>query len=65
MQHKQDMANVQSAEAVHKQRIFSATEQAAFIQKLMHSDAEHSQKMSQTAQAAKQQAKKPEKGNNK
>lgn len=65
MQHASDMANIQAAEAVHKQRIFSATEQAAFIQKMMHADAEHSQKMSQAAQAAKQTAKKPEKGHSK
>ena len=63
MQHRQDMANIQAAEAVHKQRVFSATEQAAFIQKLMHADAEHSQKLSHAAEAAKQQAKKPQKGN--
>ena len=62
MQQSADMANIQAAEAVHKQRTFSATEQAAFIQKLMHKDAEHSQKLSHAAEAAKQQAKKPSKG---
>lgn len=62
MQHKQDMANIQAAEAVHKQRIFSATEQAAFIQKLMHADNEHQQKMSHVEAAAQQKAKEPSKG---
>lgn len=62
MQHKQDMANIQAAEAVHKQRIFSATEQAAFIQKLMHADNEHRQKMVHANEAAKQKAKEPSKG---
>jgi chaperonin GroES len=62
MQHRQDMANIQAAEAVHKQRIFSATEQAAFIQKLMHADNEHQQKMSHAEEAAKQKAKEPSKG---
>jgi len=62
MQHRQDMANIQAAEAVHKQRIFSATEQAAFIQKLMHADNEHQQKMSHAEAAAKQKAKEPSKG---
>lgn len=65
MQHKQNMSSVQSAEAIHKQRIFSATEQAAFIQKLMHKNDEHLQKMSHAAQTAKQKAKEPQKGNNK
>jgi len=62
MQHRQDMANIQAAEAVHKQRIFSATEQAAFIQKLMHADNEHQQKMTHAEAAAKQKAKEPSKG---
>jgi len=62
MQHRQDMANIQAAEAVHKQRIFSTTEQAAFIQKLMHADNEHQQKMSHAEEAAKQKAKEPSKG---
>jgi hypothetical protein len=63
MQHAQDMAEIKAAEAVHNQRIFSATEKAAFIQKLMHSDAEHQQRMSQTKQQqAAQPAKKPSKG---
>jgi chaperonin GroES len=62
MQHAQDMANIKAAEAVHNQRVFSATEQAAFIQKLMHTDAEHQQKMSHAQQQAAQTAKKPSKG---
>jgi chaperonin GroES len=62
MQQAADMANIHAAEAVHKQRVFSATEQAAFIQKLMHNEAEHTQKLSHAAEAAKQQAKKPSKG---
>jgi chaperonin GroES len=62
MQNAQDMANIKAAEAVHNQRIFSATEQAAFIQKLMHTDAEHQQKMSHAQQQAAQPAKKPSKG---
>jgi chaperonin GroES len=62
MQHASDMANIKAAEAVHNQRVFSATEQAAFIQKLMHNDAAHQQKMSHAQQQAAQQAKKPSKG---
>jgi hypothetical protein len=61
MQHRADMANIQAAEAVHKQRIFSAQEQAAFIQKLMQADAEHQQKLSHADAAAKQKAKEPKK----
>ena len=62
MQNAQDMANIKAAEAVHNQRVFSATDQAAFIQKLMHTDAEHQQKMSYAKQQAVQTAKKPSKG---
>jgi hypothetical protein len=63
MQHAADMANIKAAEAVHNQRIFSATEQAAFIQKLMHNDAAHQQQMSHAKQQqAAQPAKKPSKG---
>jgi hypothetical protein len=61
MQHRADMANISAAEAVHKQRIFSAQEQAAFIQKLMHADADHQQKMAHADEAAKQKAKEPKK----
>jgi chaperonin GroES len=62
MQHKQDMVNLQAAEAVHKQRIFSATEQSAFLQKIMHADAAHQQKLQHAESAAQQTAKKPSKG---
>jgi chaperonin GroES len=62
MQHKQDMSGLQAAEAIHKQRVFSATEQAAFLQKLMHADVSHQQKVTHAEQAAQQQAKKPSKG---
>jgi chaperonin GroES len=62
MQHASDMANIKAAEAVHNQRVFSATEQAAFIQKLMHSDAEHKQKLEHGKQQAAQPAKRPSKG---
>lgn len=54
MQHKSDMARVSMAEAVHKQRIFSAKEQADLNQKIMaggqnlqQREAEHQQKMRQ------------------
>jgi chaperonin GroES len=62
MQHAADMANIQAADAVHKQRIFSAQEQAAFIQKLMQDHAVHQQKMAHAEQAANQKAKEPKKG---
>jgi len=62
MQHKLDMANITAAEALHKQKIFSAQSQADMIQKLTHAEADHQQKMQHNAQAAKQQAKKPTKG---
>lgn len=62
MQQSADMANIKAAEAIHKQRVFSATEQADFIQSLMHKHMEHQQKMQHNEQAAAQQAKKPIKG---
>lgn len=62
MKHKQDMANIQAAEAVHKQRIFSATEQAKVNQDLVQKDQAHQQKMRQQSEAAKQKAKEPSKG---
>jgi hypothetical protein len=62
MQQSADMANIKAAEAIHKQRVFSATEQAAFIQSLMHKHVEHQQKMQHNEHAAAQQAKKPLKG---
>ena len=57
-----DMANIKGAAEIHKLRAFSAVEQADFIQKLMHRDAEHQQKMQHAKQAASQSAKKPSKG---
>jgi len=62
MQERADMANISAAEANHKQKIFSAQETAAFIQKLMHNEADHQQTMQHKAQAAAQQAKMPSKG---
>jgi len=62
MQHAADMANIKAAEAVHAGRVHSATEQAGFIQKLVHTDAQHQQKMHHARQAAAQTAKKPSKG---
>jgi len=62
MQHAADMANIKAAEAVHAGRVSSATEQAGFIQKLVHADASHQQKMTHARQAAAQPAKKPSKG---
>jgi chaperonin GroES len=55
MQHKAGMNQLQQAEAIHKQRIFSAQAQANMVQKLVHREAEHKQKV--------QQAKTPQKGN--
>ena len=49
MQHKADMAKVQMAEAIHKQRIFSAQAQAEMNQKLVMREAEHKQKLSQAS----------------
>ena len=62
MQQAADMANIKAAEAVHSGRVHSATEQAGFIQKLVHTDAQHQQKMHHARQAAAQPAKKPSKG---
>ena len=62
MQHKQDMANISAAEALHKQRIFSAQGEADMIQKLTHAEQQHRQKLRHAEQAAKQPAKKPSKG---
>lgn len=61
MQHAADMANLQAADAVHKQRVFSAQEQAAFIQKLMQDHAVHQQKMAHAEAASKQKAQEPKK----
>lgn len=48
MQHKAQMANIDAATAVHKQKIFSATEQAAVNQKLVQNHQQHQQKLQQT-----------------
>jgi chaperonin GroES len=57
MQHAAEMANIKGAAEIHKLRIFSAQDQADFIQSLMHKELEHKQ----TMQHASQQAKKPSK----
>ena len=56
-QHKARMNNLQMAEAVHKQRIFSAEAQAKMNQSLRQREAEHKQKLQHDA------AKSPPKGN--
>jgi hypothetical protein len=61
MQQAAEMANIKAAEAVHAGRARSATEQADFIQKLVHTDANHQQKMQHAHQAAAHTAKKPSK----
>jgi hypothetical protein len=48
MQHKAQMANIDAATAVHKQKIFSATEQAVVNQKLVQNHQQHQQKLHQT-----------------
>lgn len=53
MAHKEQMAKVQMAEAIHKQRIFSAQAQAELNQKLVMREAEHKQKLSQASQKPK------------
>lgn len=53
MAHKEQMAKVQMAEAIHKQRIFSAQAQAEMNQKLVMREAEHKQKLSQASQKPK------------
>lgn len=57
MQQAADMTNLKGAAEQHKQNIFSAQAQAEFIQKLMHSDAAHQQKMQQSSQPAKKPSK--------
>lgn len=59
MQHKADMGRIQAAEAIHKQRIFSAQSQADMNQKLTMREAEHRQKMQQSKQQPKGGTKKP------
>lgn len=60
MAHKERMARLQQAEAVHKQRIFSAQAQADMNQKLVQREVEHRQKMRQQSQVQK-----PKGGNDK
>jgi len=66
MQHKAQMGQLQAAEAIHKQRIFSVTEQAKLnqqvasgAQSLVQKDAEHKQKLAQTKSQPKGATKKP------
>ena len=60
MQHKAAMANVSQAEALHKQRIFSAQAQQDMNLKLVSGAAQHTQKMQQMKETAK--VKQPTKG---
>ena len=48
MQHKAQLANLDAALALHKQKIFSATEQASVNQKLVQNHQQHQQKLQQT-----------------
>ena len=48
MQHKAQLANLDAALALHKQKIFSATEQATVNQKLVQNHQQHQQKLQQT-----------------
>jgi hypothetical protein len=66
MQHKAQMGQLQAAEATHKQRIFSVTEQAKLnqqvasgVQSLVQKDAEHKQKLAQIKSQPKGAPKKP------
>lgn len=59
MQAESQKAKLSAAEAIHKQRIFSVTEQAKINQQLVHKEQAHRQSMSQQqekASLAKQQA---------
>jgi len=62
MQHKEDMAKIQAAEALHKQRIFEVSEKAKVVQNIQHTEAQHQQKLQHAQQEAKQKAKEPSKG---
>lgn len=53
LENKAKMAQIQQAEAIHKQRIFSVTEQAKLNQSLAAKNAEHQQKMQQSKQLPK------------
>ena len=66
MEHKAQMGKLQAAEAIHKQRIFSAQAQADMNQKMIsgvqtlsQKDAEHKQKLAQTKSQPKGATKKP------
>lgn len=54
MAHREQMSTVEAATALHKQRIFSATEAAKTNQALIQKDAEHRQKLQQQKQQPKQ-----------
>ncbi len=58
MQEAQDMARIRAAEAIHKQRIFSAQAQADMNQKLAMRAAEHQQKVQQQKSQPKRETKK-------
>lgn len=62
MQHKAEMAQITAAEAVHKQRIFSAQAQAEMNQKIVHSEEEHQVKLRQQKESTAQKAKAAKKG---
>lgn len=55
MAHREQMATVEAATALHKQKIFSATEAAKTNQGLIQKDAEHRQKLQQQKQQPKKQ----------
>jgi chaperonin GroES len=59
MAHKEQMNKLDGAVAIHKQRIFSVTEQAKLNQSLGAKAAEHKQKMAQQKQQPKGATKKP------
>lgn len=56
MQAEAQKAKLQAAEAIHKQRIFSVTEQAKVNQQLTHKEQAHRQSMAQQQEKAKLQA---------
>lgn len=65
MQAEAQKAKLSAAEAIHKQRIFSVTEQAKVNQQLVHKEQAHRQSMAQQQEKAKlasAQSKTPKKG---
>ena len=56
MQHREQMSTVEAAAALHKQRIFSATENAKTIQNLTQKNAEHRQKLQMQKETPKKGA---------